>query len=145
MENSSSAQSKFSENVYTMNEVASNVGLSFATWRGFPLLVKFDDKLYDILETGIIDFWGEIYLEQFSGSSGEEDSTAYIGLKQFAPGMMILSIGYSLAILAFGSELALKRYRDNKLRKAVTILANKKWRKKVLKKKIKRAPRNVRH
>lgn len=143
LKNLSRTTTDFSNKVYVMDQKPSRAPLSFVTWRGFPALSKIDDRIYNLVESGLISYWADKYItENAAMSSDEEFSASTIRLKQFSPGLLVLSIGFVLGILLFFIELGIFRYQEYKLRRAIEIyLLSTKKRKKTINRNKRRSKR----
>ena len=123
------------KHVHKMKENLASYPLAFAVWRGMPYLSVFDKQISNLIEGGIVGFWGRrISLLRFGYyKTDERINEGNLSLQALIPSFLLLFMGHVYASLLLFLEIAIfswKSRNKNTLKREVTYVKLKRMAKK---------------
>lgn len=93
-----------------MEQCAFVVPISIGLDKNSPLKQRMDELILRIVEVGLVQKWLTEAMMDFRSSIEEPPAEAVMNFGKFYTGLVVLGVGYALALITFAAEKAYFRF-----------------------------------
>lgn len=103
-------QTESAQSLHIMEQCAFVVPISIGLDKNSPLKHRMDGLILRLVEVGLVRKWLTEAMMDFRSSIEEPPAEAVMNFGKFYTGLVVLGVGYALALIAFAAEKAYFRF-----------------------------------